>query len=104
MMYFDCGDARYHLRHHNDDDSRTVVQCRDFDFKILLRFNSSLLVLDGAGKHLGHLLVDRDTDSWTLVKPDSTVIDLGVACRDYHWDAITKAEVEASKFLLKAAP
>lgn len=53
MIYFDSGDDRYHLRHHNDDDSRTVVKCQGFDFKVLLRFDSSLNVLSGAGDRLG---------------------------------------------------
>lgn len=98
MLYFDHDNTRYHIRHHLDDDSRTVVACEDWDFKVLLKFDSSLNVWAGNGLKVGHL-TSRD-DGWTLVKRDGSEVNLGVTVRDYHWNHILKAEAEAAKVLL----
>lgn len=99
MIYFDVRDERYHMRHHNGDDSRTVVKCLDFDFTVLLRFDSSLNVLNVNGDRIGRLSAARN-DEWMLVKNDNTEIELNIPCRDYHWEEMLKAEVAIAKVLL----
>lgn len=101
MLYFDHEGERYHIRHHNDDDSRTVVTCDDFDCKVLLKFDSSLNVLAGSGLRIGYLLSRNDV--WSLIKADGSETNLGVSVRDYHWNHILKAEAEAAKVLLSDA-
>jgi hypothetical protein len=99
MIYFDRLNKRYHLRHHHGDDSRTVVECEDFNFKVLLRFDSSLNVLNGNGDRIGRLSAARN-DEWMLVKNDNTEIELNIPCRNYHWEEVLRAEVAIAKVLL----
>jgi hypothetical protein len=98
MKYFDIGEERYHLRHHNDDDSRTVVRCEDFSFAVLLKFDSNLNIFNEEGKRCGRL--KGYTGKWVLVMEDGEERDLNVSSFDYDWQALVKAEVEAAKVLL----
>jgi hypothetical protein len=102
MIYFDHNGERYHLRHHNENDTRSVVKCDDFDFKGLLKFDCSLNVLGPSGLVLGRLrgFTESGADEWSLLLADGSVTNLGVPVNDYSWQGILKAEVEASKALL----
>jgi hypothetical protein len=103
VIYFDHNSGRYHLRHHNNDDSRTVVECEDFNFNILLKFDSDLNIFGPSGLMLGRLRVDYKIDQWTLLKADGEIVRLDVPILTgsmYNWQEILKAEVEAAKILL----
>ena len=101
MLYFDHNGEQFHIRHHDEDDSRTVVACNDDDFKALMKFDSSLNILGPSGLRVGYL--SSRNDSWSLIKSDGSEVNLGVTVADYHWYHILKAEAEAAKVLLSDA-
>jgi hypothetical protein len=97
MLQFDHNGQRYHLRHNNDDDSRSVTR----DGIELLRICSSLNITKD-GTRLGYMQsgkTARQDDVWVLVRGEQ-VTSLDIACRDHCWRQLMKAEVEAAKLLL----
>ena len=97
MKSFTHNGRQFELLHMNEDDSRIVVSYDVGDGATLLKFDSSLNILDEGGEHLGRLR--SDYNQWHLVKADAD-IPLGVPCNDYGWREMVLAEVEAAKLLL----
>jgi hypothetical protein len=98
MKNFKHNDRTYHIEHHMEDDSRTVICVDDDQPETLLTFALDLSITDAAGQRVGHLTPVKE--QWFLERVDGTRIDLQVSVNDYHWMRILEAEVAACKVLL----
>lgn len=91
---FKIEDDHYWLLHKHEDDSRVVIN--DVG-DVLLKFSSSLAITDGSDRAIGAL---RATHSlWELQRKGKSVSCGPV--RDFHWEALADAEVNAAKVIIK---